>query len=119
VRCDFFNRVTFAPPQKPARCLNDWGSVIILGGGGPAAFDCAGDTVDGSSALGQPTAAWYRPGIDPTLEVRGNREVVLAYGRTMKSASLRCTPEPVGLTCRDTRTHSGFFLSRDRYRLTK
>jgi hypothetical protein len=119
VRCDFFNRVTFAPPQKPARCLNDWGSVITLGAGWPAAFDCAGDTVDGSSALGQPTAAWYRPGIDPTLEVHGKCEVVLAYGRTMKSASLRCTPEPVGLNCRDTRTQAGFFLSRDRYRLTK
>lgn len=118
VRCDFFNRVTFTPPPKPKACPLDWGATITLTSDRPAAFTCAGDTVDGSAALNQDGASWHRPGIDPTLTVRGQREAVLAYGTTMTSGNLACTPEPDGLTCRNTHTHTGFFLSRDRYRLT-
>jgi len=36
----------------------------------------------------------------------------------MVSGELRCASARQGLTCRNTRTGAGFFLSRERYRLT-
>jgi Family of unknown function (DUF6636) len=75
---------------KPAGCEVDWGQGLAIQGAEPAAPVCAGDTVLGS------------PG--PTL----------AYGRAPK-VPFRCQSESEGLTCQNTESGHGFFLSRQRY----
>ena len=42
---------------------------------------------------------------------------VLAYGRTTRFGSLRCTSRRSGITCRSTRSDHGFTVSVDRQRV--
>jgi hypothetical protein len=52
---------------------------------------------------------------DPGPVVGEEQAKVLAYGRTWRFRSLRCTSAKKGLTCRNGSGH-GFFLSRERSR---
>jgi len=42
---------------------------------------------------------------------------VLAYGKTTKFGSLRCTSRSTGITCRSTRSSHGFVVSMQRQRV--
>lgn len=115
VRCDV-QTMSWPPPRKPADCDNDWGIAVTLEV--RAAFACVGDTVGGLANLGEPGAtSWFHPGVDPVATTVLDPSAGLGYGSTMISGRLRCTSERQGLTCRNTRTGAGFFLSRERYRL--
>jgi hypothetical protein len=108
--------VSWSPPQRPADCDNDWGGAITLRA--RAAFAYVGDTVAGLAGLGEPGArSWFRPGVYPVAATAHGRSAGLGYGSTMVSGELRCASARQGLTCRNTRTGAGFFLSRERYRL--
>jgi hypothetical protein len=91
VRCDIRDR-TWKPSARPANCDLDFGQGIGLGAGRKARFVCAGDT-----ALGPPKR--------------------LAYGAAIQAGVLRCDSARAGMTCRDTKTGRGFFLSRQSYRI--
>jgi hypothetical protein len=93
VRCDIIDR-DWAVPPRPADCpdFTDYGQGITLSAGGRAQFVCAGDTVFGPDA-------------------------VLAYDDSITAGSLRCDSAVAGITCRDVATGSGFFLSRQAYRI--
>lgn len=88
IRCDIKTR-TWAPPPAPPSCQLDYGQGLMVGQG-PGAFVCAGDTVLGSSN-------------------------VLAYGSIAQRGPFRCDSEESGMTCVDTQTGHGFFLSSQSY----
>lgn len=89
IRCDIKTR-TWAPPPAPPSCQLDYGQGLVVDQG-PGAFVCAGDTVLGSSN-------------------------VLAYGAIAQRGPFRCDSEEDGMTCVDTQTGHGFFLSSQSYR---
>jgi uncharacterized protein DUF6636 len=92
-RCDVREH-TWSPPPEPAYCIKagvDWGGGIALSSR-RAAFVCAGDTT-----LGGPS--------------------ILAYGHSAQRGPFICDSEQNGVTCRDTQTGHGFFLSRQSYRI--
>nr|WP_221378600.1 DUF6636 domain-containing protein [Actinoplanes polyasparticus] len=91
VRCDIV-RKTWKPPAKPADCELDWGNGLAVTGG-RVTFTCAGDTLVGTS------------------------ETTLEYGQALRSGSVRCDSENVGLTCKDDETGHGFTLAASRYTL--
>jgi hypothetical protein len=89
-RCDIAERSWTAPP-KPAGCELDWGNgVEVFGGTG--AFTCAGDTTLGQ---GPP----------------------LPYGSSDQAGPFRCTSRTQGVTCENTDTGHGFFISREQVQL--
>jgi hypothetical protein len=55
--------------------------------------------------------------IAATDTVLNPRAPVLAYGHTTRFGRLRCTSRRAGITCRSTRSHHGFFVSVERWRL--
>jgi hypothetical protein len=91
VRCDIIDRDWPLPP-RPADCEFDYGQGISLSAGGPAEFVCAGDTVFGP-------------------------DEVLRYDEWVAVGSLRCDSAVDGMTCRDSGSGHGFFISRQSYRL--
>ncbi len=52
-----------------------------------------------------------------TDTVRDPKARKLAYGRTTKFGSLRCTSRTTGMTCRSTRSNHGFTVSVERQRV--
>jgi hypothetical protein len=94
VRCDIRER-SWSPPATPADCELDYGQGVSLGAGGAAELVCAGDTALDDGAP------------------------VLAYGDRSAAGDLTCSSEPAGMTCRDSATGNGFFLSRERYELLR
>ena len=91
-RCDIRER-NWDPPASGEPCELDYGQGIAVSAqGGKADFVCAGDT-----ALGGPS--------------------VLDYGQVSRRGSLRCRSGGKGVTCIESRSGHGFFLSRERYRL--
>ena len=92
VRCDIDKR-QWKPTPAPSDCQLDYGQGISLTAGGGAEFVCAGDTVLGSGG--------------ETLE----------YGQSISAGLLRCESAEDGLTCSDTETGAGFFLSQQSYRI--
>jgi hypothetical protein len=91
VRCDIAER-SWEPPAAPASCEVDFGQGVQLAGRGRAELVCAGDTTLGA---------------DATLE----------YGATSKIGPYRCISAEAGITCQDSRTGHGFFLSQQTYEL--
>jgi hypothetical protein len=92
-RCDIRER-TWNPPPEPKSCIKfgvDYGQGIGFGDG-RADFVCAGDTTLGGPGL-------------------------LGYGHTAQRGTTVCLSRTVGITCRNTSTGHGFFLSRTTYRL--
>jgi hypothetical protein len=92
-RCDIRER-SWSPPPEPASCRKiglDYGQGLVVG---PhrAEFVCAGDT-----SLGGPA--------------------VLGYRRSAQRGSILCVSRTAGITCRNTDTGHGFFLSRASYRI--
>jgi hypothetical protein len=92
VRCDIGD-LSWSPPPKPASCAFDWGQSLQISSDGTSAFGCVSDAV----ADGGPP--------------------VLAYGESTRFGDVECTSRQDGLTCTNTRTKHGFFLSRARYDL--
>jgi hypothetical protein len=93
VRCDIRQR-RWSPPPKPRYCIKagvDWGQGVGVGAG-RAEIVCAGDTTLGGPGL-------------------------LGYGHTAQRGVIVCASTRAGITCRNTATAHGFFLSRETYRL--
>jgi hypothetical protein len=90
-RCDIRDR-TWQPPPKPANCELDWGQGVAFHGNRRAGVVCAGDT---------------------TL----NQGPVLSYGQRSQSGPIVCQSRQAGVTCTNTGSSHGFFLSRQSYRL--
>ena len=89
VRCDIAER-SWEPPHPPPGCPTDFGQGLEISGRGHAALVCAGDT-----ALGG--------------------EATLDYGTSSEVGPYACTSEEEGMTCEDSRTGHGFFLSKQGY----
>jgi uncharacterized protein DUF6636 len=89
VRCDIRER-SWSPPPKPASCELDWGQGIAVGDG-DAEFVCAGDTALGGKAT-------------------------LGYGQSAQRGPFLCESAQDGLTCTNTASGHGFFLSKESYR---
>ena len=92
VRCDIRER-SWKPPPKPARCDLDWGQGLAVSGAGKPQIVCAGDTT-----------------LDPSSPV-------LAYGQRNKTGPVQCESSQAGITCANSQTGHGFFLSRQTYRV--
>ncbi len=93
VRCDIREHDWTAPP-KPQYCIKagvDWGGGVSVAAH-RASIVCAGDTTLGGPGL-------------------------LGYGHSARRGPISCTSRAAGITCRNTDTDHGFFLSRARYRL--
>lgn len=52
-----------------------------------------------------------------TDSVMDPKAKILAYGRTTKFGSLRCTSRTTGITCRSTRSKHGFMVSMQKQRV--
>jgi hypothetical protein len=93
-RCDIKHR-DWRLPRRPKSCTMDvdFGQGLVVGRHGKAQIVCAGDTT-----------------FDPS-------EKPLPYGTDSVSGGFRCQSRITGMTCRNTRTRHGFFLSIQSYRL--
>ena len=94
-RCDIKQR-SWRPPARPASCPSqvDFGQGLEVGASGPGRLVCAGDTALNPSA--------HR----------------LAYGTRSEVGSLRCDSASSGVTCTNTSTGHGFFISAGSYRIS-
>jgi uncharacterized protein DUF6636 len=92
-RCDIRER-SWTPPPKPQYCIKagvDWGGGVAVAAH-RASIVCAGDTVLGGPGL-------------------------LPYRSSAQRGTILCVSRVAGMTCRNTATAHGFFLSRASYRL--
>jgi hypothetical protein len=92
-RCDI-RQHDWTPPPKPQYCIKagvDWGGGVAVADH-RASVVCAGDTTLGGPGL-------------------------LGYGHSSQRGTILCVSRPAGVTCRNTATGHGFFLSRASYRL--
>ncbi len=92
-RCDI-RQHDWTPPPKPQYCIKagvDWGGGVSVADH-RASVVCAGDTTLGGPGL-------------------------LGYGHSSQRGTILCLSRPAGVTCRNTGTGHGFFLSRASYRL--
>ena len=92
-RCDLRNR-SWSPPARPSSCpkIVDFGQGLIVTGSGPGHLVCAGDTT-----------------LDPSAKiVRYNTDTVVG--------SFRCQSRTSGMTCTNTSSGHGFFISFQSYR---
>lgn len=89
-RCDISER-DWEPTPKPPSCDVDYGQGIGVSAEG-ASFVCAGDTVLGGTDT-------------------------LSYGQAAIAGSYRCESATEGVTCSNTETGAGFFISRGSYRI--
>jgi hypothetical protein len=87
LRCDILSGLQ---PPPTAECELDWTGVVI-GQGGPADPQCAGDTV------------------------YSNELPVLGYGEEWARSGIRCASDETGLECSNGEGHS-LFLSRENWR---
>jgi hypothetical protein len=90
LRCDV-SQLTH-PAPKPHGCQFDWGRSFGMSETGKAAALCVSDSV------------------------HDKRAKTLAYGKTRKFGSFKCSSKTSGLRCTNRAGH-GFFLNRDRYKL--
>jgi hypothetical protein len=92
-RCDIRRR-EWSPPARPSSCPNivDFGQGLQVGASGQGTFVCAGDTAD---------------------EPHSPR---LAYGTASRIVAYECVSRRTGMTCRNTETGHGFFISVQSYR---
>ena len=90
LRCDIKSGLR-PRPRTPRDCHLDYGDSLGMSATGRPIFICHGDTV-----------------FDPHAKV-------LAYGKTFRFASFRCTSQSARLTCRNAKGH-GWFLSRASFR---
>lgn len=91
VRCDIGER-SWEPPPSPASCEVDFGQGAQISGQGPGELVCAGDTTLGT-------------------------EQTLEYGQSSEVGPYSCISAEAGITCEDSRTGHGFFLSQQSYEL--
>jgi hypothetical protein len=90
-RCDIANR-TWKAPKKPKDCPGDYGNGASLEDGKHGELSCAGDT----------------------LLKQGD---VLPYGQRVRAGQITCQVERAGVTCANTASRHGFFISKASYRL--
>jgi hypothetical protein len=92
-RCDIQQR-SWGPPPTPKSCppVVDYGQGLVVGGSGPGQLVCAGDTTR-----------------DPTAQA-------LPYGTDSVVGSFQCASRSTGMTCTNTATGHGFFISFASYR---
>jgi hypothetical protein len=91
VRCDIREK-EWQAPRKPSWCDVDWGGGVQVGARRRASFVCAGDTVLGARRK-------------------------LAYGTSIRRGRYECFSRRTGMRCVNHRSHHGFRLSRQLYRL--
>jgi hypothetical protein len=92
-RCDIEKR-DWKPPPHPSSCSQevDFGQGLEVGESGPGGFVCAGDTA-----------------MDPSAPL-------LPYSSASVEGKFRCVSATTGMTCTDTATSHGFFISIQSYR---
>jgi hypothetical protein len=92
-RCDIAKR-DWSPPPRPASCPKqvDFGQGLEVGRSGPARPVCAGDTA-----------------LDPTGRALG-------YGSASRIGDFSCISRSTGMTCTNSVTGHGFFISIQSYR---
>jgi Family of unknown function (DUF6636) len=92
-RCDI-KKKSWPLPARPSTCpkIVDFGQGMIVTGSGSGHLVCAGDTV-----------------LDPTAKV-------VPYNTDTIVGAFRCESRTSGMTCTNTRTGHGFFLSIQTYR---
>jgi Family of unknown function (DUF6636) len=92
-RCDLRNK-SWSLPQRPSRCpqIVDFGQGMIVTGSGAGHLVCAGDTT-----------------LDPSA-------TAVAYGTDTVVGSFKCESRTGGVTCTNTATGHGFFVSAQSYR---
>jgi hypothetical protein len=91
-RCDILEH-TWPTPPKPEGCPVDYGNGVIVLGGHPGEYTCAGDSVFSPSAP------------------------VLGYGEKITKNRFTCTSKTSGMRCANRNSGHGFFLSRQTVRL--
>ena len=91
LRCDVLQS-TFPRPARPRDCEQDYGDAVELGGKGPAAMLCHGDTVANPASP------------------------VLGYGQAWQGPGMACTSARTGLRCVNG-DGRGFEMSRARLRI--
>lgn len=93
VRCDIRER-DWSPPPPPSDCpsFTGFGQGLVINSGQPAQFVCAGDT---ALAGGPP----------------------LPYGESITAGLFNCSSTESGMTCRDTWSGHGFWISRQGYQM--
>jgi hypothetical protein len=93
-RCDINHR-DWSPPPHPTSCPQevDFGQGLQVHGRAAGGFVCAGVTA-----------------LDPSAPV-------LAYGSESVEGPFQCVSATTGMTCTDTTTGHGFFISIQSYRL--
>ncbi len=93
-RCDLRKR-DWPLPDRPGNCPTevDYGQGLQVGRTGRGRVVCAGDTT-----------------LDPTA-------TKLGYGTQSVVGPFTCVSQEAGMTCTNTRTGHGFFLSRQAYRV--
>lgn len=89
-RCDIADR-SFKLPPKPANCDLDWGQGLSFTGNSGAEIVCAGDTT-----------------LNPEAPALG-------YGEVTRVGPVLCQSAPQGMSCANSKSGHGFFLSRERY----
>jgi hypothetical protein len=92
-RCDIKQRA-WRPPPTPSSCppVVNYGQGLIVSGSGPGQLVCAGDTT-----------------LDPAA-------ATLPYNVDTLVGSFRCQSRTTGMTCANTATGHGFFISFGSYR---
>lgn len=112
VRCDYLLDDKLWTAPRPAGCDLDWGD--SLGVSTTAGSVCHGDTVGGSAMLGTDLTTWWRQG-DPVASTYGNQQAALPYGSSLRLTPFECASATTGVTCTNTSTGHGFFVSRESY----
>ncbi len=91
-RCDIAEH-TFNLPPRPSSCNLDWGQGLTFSGNSSARIVCAGDTAM------NPAAA------------------TLGYGEVTRVGPVLCQSTQEGMSCANSASGHGFFLSRERYQI--
>ena len=116
VRCDYGMGATepnWQLPARPTECQLDWGDSLTVDSS--ARLTCHGDTVFPAADVG--AQSWFDPARDASVNSDHGALAVLGYGQTLQAGDFYCSSEATGVTCYNSITGAGFFISRDSYRI--
>lgn len=126
VRCELYRgtdqeNLWDLPADRDGCMLGGYGSTLLLTQDEGARLGCTGDTTMNDAALvDNPNAemtGWWDQARDPQVETVIGPAAGLGYGDALVAGVMECRSESVGVTCRDTSSGAGFFISRERYEI--
>jgi hypothetical protein len=114
VRCDYIG-TDLQWKLKATNCEFYSGTSLSVGKSGPVP-SCISDAIGDLPSRPEETS-WYRSG-DPTTKLPNSTMVLraLPYGSAIQVTGFRCDSQTSGVTCVNTSTGRGFFMSRESYR---